>query len=646
MRMKLTALVASALVAAPATAQPLNPIAPTESAVDVGLAGEAPAGIGRYLLARGAQSATISPDGASIAFVQSVTGTRQLWMLPVEGGAPTQITFGNGVTFFAWTRDSAALLYGADNDGDEQESFYLVSADALSERLVLPAVEGGFREFGAFSSDGDRFAFASTERNGDDFDIYVGDLAGGETRMIYEGKHGFSVGGWVPGSETLMLLETVGEDGHNLHLLDVATGALKTVFKPDSPASFASGFGGAGGVAFAPDGARAYFSTNDGREFLALGAFDFATGAFTVIAEADGADIEKPVLCGGRYLAYTVNQSGVDRLKVRDLKRSREIAAPALPEGELALSCAEEAPRLLIKLSAYDTPGDLYLWDVGAAPARKVFASTLAGLSSTDFVKPVSLRMPARDGVMLEGLLYLPKNPAAGVKPPVLFDVHGGPTGQSKAGYSAATQYHVAHGVAVFEPNVRGSTGFGRTYLSLDNREKRLDSVRDLIDMLDYLGAQNLVDASRAAVKGGSYGGYMVNTVLGSYPDAFSVGVCLFGVADWVTALEVASPSLKASDRIEYGDITDPEWRAFYKANSPINNASEIRVPVLYSHGAMDPRINKAETETMVRALRRNGIEAPYILFPDEGHGWRKLSNQLFYYRAEAEFLATHFGDD
>lgn len=193
--------------------------------------------------------------------------------------------------------------------------------------------------------------------------------------------------------------------------------------------------------------------------------------------------------------------------------------------------------------------------------------------------------------------------------------------------------------MAVFEPNVRGSTGFGHGYVTLDDREKRLDSIRDLVDMRAHLEADGRVDASRAAVVGGSYGGYAVNAVLANFPGEFIAGVSLFGVADWVTALEVASPALKASDRIEYGDIREPQWQEFYRLNSPIRQADRITAPVLFSHGVMDPRIDIAETETMVRALRGNGVEAPFIRMPDEGHGWRKLSNQLFYFRRQADFL-------
>jgi dipeptidyl aminopeptidase/acylaminoacyl peptidase len=256
--------------------------------------------------------------------------------------------------------------------------------------------------------------------------------------------------------------------------------------------------------------------------------------------------------------------------------------------------------------------------------------------------------MKAQDGVQLQGLLYLPdtasRNGAA--KPPVVFQVHGGPTGQSLANFDSAAQYYADRGIAVFKPNVRGSTGFGRTFVTLDDQKKRLDSVRDLVDMLAFLKTDGRVDADRAAVMGGSYGGYMVNAVVGAYPDVFDAGVSIFGVGNWVSGLEIASPGLKASDKIEYGDIADPEWKKFYTEISPVNNADKIKIPMLYAHGMMDPRIDISETETMVKALRKNGIAATFIRFPDEGHGWRKLKNRLFYYRQEAAFLEKNLLPD
>ena len=621
----------------------LDAITPAKEAIAVGLAGEDPANIARYLLASGAGPAALSPDGATVAFRWSVTGDRQLWTVPASGGQPSQLTFGNGVTFFRWAPDGESILYGADNNGDEQESYYRIALDGSTEKLLLPAVSGGFRSFGDFSADGSTIAYASTERNGLDFDIYTADVTTGATDLVYEGKYGFFVEGLSPNGDLIAISETVGEDGDNLYLLDVESGERRTISAPTSRANHTDG-----GFAWSGDGDAIFFASSVDREFTALTQYSVADGAMNVIAEADH-DIQNVRLCGknDRYLTWTENVDGFYRLRARDRNRNRDIKTPTLPEGVFSLSCNRNTNDLLVRVNGWKTPGDLFLIDLKTGKADHIFKSNLAGLNADRLVRPESIRMTARDGVELQGMLYLPTEDSRSDdgKPPVLFIVHGGPTAQSMANFDAVTQYHVDRGVAVFEPNVRGSTGFGRTYTTLDDKEKRLDSVRDLIDMLEFLRQDGRVNVDRAAVKGGSYGGYVVNAVLAAFPDAFKAGVSLFSVADWVTALEVASPALKASDIIEYGDINDPYWRDFYTKQSPIRQADNIKAPVLFSHGVKDPRIDISETETMVRALRRNGVEAPYIRIPDEGHGWRKLSNRLFYYRREAEFLEKHLAE-
>nr|WP_268820211.1 prolyl oligopeptidase family serine peptidase [Paraglaciecola sp. G1-23] len=270
----------------------------------------------------------------------------------------------------------------------------------------------------------------------------------------------------------------------------------------------------------------------------------------------------------------------------------------------------------------------------------------MAGLKTDKLVKPESINITARDGVVLQGLLYLPhKSIKTATKPAVVFSVHGGPTGQSKPVFSPYAQYLVGRGIAVFFPNVRGSTGFGHKYVTLDDKKNRLNSIRDLIDMLEYLKQEGRVDTDRAVVSGGSYGGYAVNAALANFPGHFIAGISRYGVSDWVTALKIASPALKATDRIEYGDISDPKWLDYYSKNSPITQANNITVPVLYSHGVKDPRVDILETETMVKTLRKNGVRAEFIRFLDEGHGWEKFSNRLFSAHQEAKFLDSIFAE-
>lgn len=614
---------------------------PTDEPIIVGRAGEDPANIARYLLASGAGGAQLSPDGKWLAFSWSITGEPQLWTMQTSGGQPRRLTFGAGVSFFRWSQDGAHLIYGADNDGNEQPAFFSITADGSQERLVLPAAEGGFRNFGDFA--GDDIVFASTERNGLDFDIWRASLDG-EAELVFEGEFAFYARDVSPDGRQVIVTASVGEDSDNLHLLDLKTGKLITLSRPNPRANH-----GDAGFTWAPDGSGFYFATNRGREYPALSFHEVESGETRVIAELDAA-IGDLTLCGAknRFLAWTENRDGFHSLVIRDLDSGDVLQTPELPEGVYGIDCADATNKLVVTINGWRTPGDIYTINLTSGKAARVFASNLAGLDPERLIRPESIRIKAHDGLELQGLLYIPDNEslASDAPAPVVFDVHGGPTGQSQASWSPSMQYLLDRGIAVFQPNVRGSTGFGRTYVTLDDREKRLDSVRDLVDMLAYFKEDPRIDADRAAVRGGSYGGYMVNAVLVEYPDAFAAGVSLFGVADWVTALEVASPALKASDRIEYGDITQERWRDFYKQNSPINKAGQIKVPVLYSHGAMDPRIDIAETEVMVKALRNNGIEAPFVRIPDEGHGWRKLENRLFYFRHEAEFLRDKLVED
>lgn len=627
-------------------ADPIEAIEPVQEATQTGLAGQDPADIARYILARGAGVARLSPDGEMVAFRYGITGKDQVWTLPVMGGQPQQQTFGNGVTFFAWAPNGRELIYGADNNGNEQESYYALDIEGRTEREVLAAVKDGFRSFGGFNAKGDKFAYASTERNGLDFDIYLADTKTGKSRRVFEGKYGNFVEAVSPGASQIVISETVGEDADNIYLLDAKKKTRTALSRANDPLTDRANHTD-GGMAWSLDGKKLYFATNKTREFTALVTMDIESRAMTPLYEAQ-ADVENVNLCAAdKYLVFTTNHDGFSHLHMMNMESGKTYAASKLPDGVYSLSCSDKSDTLLVRVNGYDRPGDLFTISLKNGKMRRIFTSNYAGLNQARLVRPQSVKMPAQDGVELQGLLYLPDAASQrGIKPPVVFVVHGGPTAQARPSYNANIQYLVDQGIAVFATNVRGSTGFGRSYAALDDREKRLDSVRDLIDMLDGLEKGGRVDTGRAAVLGGSYGGYMVNAVLAEYPDRFKAGVSLFGVADWVTALEVASPGLKASDLIEYGNIEEPKWREFYTKYSPIRQADKIKVPVLFSHGVMDPRIDIAETETMVKALRANGIEAPFIRIPDEGHGWRKLSNRLFYNRRQAEFLLEKLGEE
>jgi len=605
---------------------------PVIEPVTVGLAGERPADIVRYLLAEGAGPARPSPDGSAIAYQHSITGERQLWLVDSDGGWPKQLTFGTGITFFEWAPDGEHLVIGRDADGNEREGFNLLSRDGTEERQILP-LSDAFRSFGMFSPDGKQILYSSTERNGTDYDIYVADVGTGDSRMVYQGSFGFFPQAWQPNGDLVIVTETRGEDANDVHLLDMSTGNLSPLFQPEIAAAYSS-------FAWMPDGSGFYLATNQDREFSALAFYSLEDQSLEWLEEYAGDVSDVGLSDNGRYLTWLVNEDGYSVMHARDLRIASDLPAPSLPKGVYSLQTTPGSPLVSIRVSGPATPGDVIAWDVADGTAARVVESSLGGLDPATFIAPESHRYAARDGVELQGFLYVPDASAFDFKPPVVVDVHGGPTGQSRPSFEAVTQYLLNKGIAVFAVNVRGSTGYGKTYARLDNQEKRLDSVRDLVDTVRFLANDERLNGNRVAVMGGSYGGYMVNAVLGAYPGVFDAGISMVGVSDWVRALNEASPGLKASDRIEYGDIREERWQEFYEANSPINNADKISVPILVQHGANDPRDPVTESDRLVQAVRDAGGEVRYMRFPDEGHSLAKRKNRVAFYREVSRFLA------
>jgi dipeptidyl aminopeptidase/acylaminoacyl peptidase len=609
---------------------------PQINPIRIGMAGDQPIDISRFLLARGPASATMNSQGSVVAYISSTTGVPQVWLLSLEGGQTTQLTYGNGVTFYRWHPDGQHIIYGADNEGNEREAYYLISLDGLSEQLLLDHSKA-YRVFGDIDSQGQQFTYASTERNGRDFDIYLLDFSldnkEAKSTLVFQSEFGFYPRQWQPSGDLSIVTEVVGEDGANVYLLNTKTGKMTNLFKPEISSDYSQFVWSKSGKAF-------YFTSDQDGEMKSLRQYDVATGTSKVLFSHQF-DIENIQSCmQEKYLTWTTNEYGFDKLHIynQQAKTNKKVD---LPDGVYSLSCSAAGKDLLVRISGPATPGSLFLVDLTNQQTRLLMAPDMAGIDPQQMIKPQIIEFPARDGLTLNGLLYLPVSQSASL-PPIVIDVHGGPTGQSRASWGPLIQYLLGQGIAVLDINVRGSTGFGKTYARLDNQEKRLDSVRDLVDALAWLKTDGRVNASQAAVMGGSYGGYMVNAVMGAYPDAFKAGLSYVGVADWVKALQTASPGLKASDRIEYGDIREQRWLDFYAKNSPINTVHNIKAPMFYEHGVNDPRDPVTESDTMVKALRDKNIAVTYLRFPDEGHSIAKLANRITFYQQVAAFLKQH----
>ncbi|MGE0790323.1 MAG: prolyl oligopeptidase family serine peptidase [Sandaracinaceae bacterium] len=622
---------------------------PTVEPITLGLAGATEPDVVRYLMVRSAYSPRITPDGERIFYRTSVTGVPQLWSVRVDDPVPEQLTFGEAVTFHSVSPEGEWVLYGNDRGGNEREGYTLMRADGTLERELLAPTEA-FRAFGGFSRDGRRIAYATTPEGSDSYDVHVMDLASGVDRLVLRGRLGLYVSAWRPDGGALVLGETRGEDANDLHLLELSEdgeGTLRTLYAPrEDPSRYDS-------IEWTPDSRGFYMISDEGRDFAGVAYVDIASGERRWVHTPDR-DVEGLSLShDGRLLTWTENDGGYSRLVVRDLRTGRDLPLPeGLPRGLYAAGFAERADVMTIAVNGPQIPGDIWVWRVRDRRATRVTRSTLAGLDPSRLVEPTHVELPARDGVTLRGLLYLPRTstpPSAplrvaagsrsGAPPPVVIDVHGGPTAQARPEFSAVQQYLLARGIAVFDFNYRGSTGYGKAFARLDNGRLRPNAVRDLEDALAWLAQDGRVDASRAAVMGGSYGGYMAFAALVTFPTAFRGAVSFVGVSDWVNALEAASPELRASDRLEYGDIEDAEDRAFFRELSPITHIDRIARPCLVSHGANDPRDPVTESDRFVRAARERGVEVDYVRFADEGHGVRRLENRVYLYRRVAAFL-------
>ena len=613
---------------------------PHPVAGDIGLAGSDKPDIARFLDVRSATDPSPSSDGEQVSFITSTTGLPQIWAVSVASGfpgvpAPRQLTFAEtGVTSQAWSPAGGWIFYASDRGADEHDGYYLISPDGLEERELVPP-DSSSRVFGGWSPDGRRIAFTSTARDGADFDVYIQDIPpNGKSeppRRVYEASGAVTVEAWRPDGNALLLSRARGETTNDLFLLDLATGAVDTLFAPDSAASFRS-------AAWSEDGRGFYLSTDDGRDIAGLAYYDTTARALTWIGVSRH-PVDAVSLSGdGRWLAWTEDVAGMSALHLLDLRGAGIEQQPPLPDGTYHIGWAPHADVLVIRAVGVEVPGDLYLYDVDTHRLTRATRSTTAGLDPDDFVAPRPVSFASWDGDTIHGLLYLPSD-VGKHKPPVLLALHDGPSSHATATFHPLFQYLLTRGIAVLDLDYRGSTGYGRRYAQLDDGRHRVDAVRDMGAAMDWLAHSRLADTSRAAVYGKSYGGFMAFAALALLPGRFKAGVAISGVSNWIAALAAAPPMLAATDRAEFGTVDDSTNRQFLLEISPMSHVDSIRAPLMVIHDTQDPHDPVAAADQFVRAVRANGGTVEYLRFPDRGQGLRAASNRVLAYRRVAAFL-------
>jgi len=432
------------------------------------------------------------------------------------------------------------------------------------------------------------------------------------------------------------MVEYKSVEDARVHVMDLATGTRTQVLpKPGAAKPISTS-----DVTFARDGLSLLLATDNGGEFRRAARFSLATGALSFFGPPD-ADVEQLALSpDGRTIALIVNRDGIGVLELYDATTLAKRPSPALPSGTVSKAVWRETSReVAFNLNSAQSPSDVWSIDLATNAVTRWTETTAPGLDARSFATATPIRWTSFDARVIHGFITRPPASFAG-KRPVLIDIHGGPEGQSRPGFMGRFNYLIDHlGIAVIEPNVRGSTGYGRTFVSLDNGAAREDSVKDIGALLDWIAAQPDLDASRVAVAGGSYGGYMSLAVSTHYADRIAGSVDVVGIANFVTFLERTESYRRDLRRVEYGDERDPAMRAVLTAISPVTNAGKITKPMLVVHGRNDPRVPYTEAEQIVETLKRNNVPVGYILADNEGHGFARKDNADYYFAAMTQFL-------
>ena len=615
--------------------------------------------IERYLNIRSAYGASFGPDGERLSFLMDTTGTAQVWTLEEPRGWPEQRTFyDERVTFASWSPERPELIFGMDEGGNERAQLFRFDAETGVIENVTTMPEAKHR-WGGWSHDGDRFAFTSNRRDESVFDVYVQgrDETGEDATLVYEGDGWLSLAGWSPDDSRLLVSQAYSNFDQDLYVLDLEADEpdLEHLTPHEGDIRYQS-------ASWAPDGEGIYLVTDEGdADTLYLAYLDLASGDLETVIDGDGWNVDGIALDDetGRFVCSR-NVEGYTELTVGEFDTDNPTDYEAFPEPDLpggisgGVSFDPDAERFALSTTGDTVNTNVFVVDIeelrssgsatqshdleSGAVDRWTNAPT-AGIPHESFDESDLVHVESFDGLEVPGFLTLPDDHEEG-QTPVIVDIHGGPESQRRPSFSSVKQYFLDRGYAYFEPNVRGSSGYGADYAALDDVEKRMDSVADIEACVEWLQDHPAIDPDRIAAKGGSYGGFMVLAALTEYPDLWAAGIDVVGIANFVTFLENTGDWRRELREAEYGSLA--EDRDFLEEISPINNVEAIEAPLFVLHGENDPRVPVGEAEQIVEEVRAHGVPVRKLIFEDEGHGFSKLDNRIEAYSEIADFLDEH----
>jgi dipeptidyl aminopeptidase/acylaminoacyl peptidase len=597
--------------------------------------------VGRYTEFRAADLADWHPTRREMLITTRFGDTNQVHQVAFPGGARTQLTFfpDNVVLALYQPKQGTYCIFTKGSGGNERFQNYRY--DFASGKVTMLTDGRSRNTLGIWSNGGDKIVYSSTRRNGADTDLYQMDPADPKSdRLLLEVKGGgWSAIDWSPDDRQILLSEYVSINESYLWLLDPPSG-VKILITPRSGSQKIA----YGGGAFSKNGKGLYVTTDKDSEFHRLAYLDLNTKKCTFLTDQIKWDIEEfQQSPDGRTIAFIANEDGVGTLHLLDTASGKELPAPKLPAGSVrGCKWHNNSKDLGIVLVSARSPVDVYSLDVNSGKVDRWTTSETGGLNTSTFAEPELVRWKSFDDRLISGFLYKPPAKFTG-KRPVIINIHGGPESQFRPMFLGRNNYFLDElGVAMLYPNVRGSSGYGKTFLTLDNGFQREDTYKDIGALLDWIKTRDDLDANRIMVTGGSYGGHMTLAIAWYYPDRIRCAVDVVGISNFVTFLENTESYRRDLRRAEYGDERDPEMRKFMERIAPVKNAHKMTKPMFIIQGKNDPRVPLIEAEQMVATLKKQGTPVWYLMAEDEGHGFAKKKNADYQFYATVLFMREY----
>ncbi|HET9480318.1 MAG TPA: alpha/beta fold hydrolase [Candidatus Polarisedimenticolia bacterium] len=578
--------------------------------------------------------AAFSPDKSKILVSSDQSGVFNAYAVPVSGGEPVALTSSTTDSIFAQSYFPAdeRFVYTSDQGGNELTHIFVRELDGSVQDLT-PGEKLKAR-FHGWSHDDRSFFIDTNERDERYFDLYEVAVDGYRRELIFKNEEGFEFGDISPDKRFIALGKEKTNHDSDIYLHDRQTGETRLLTVHEGEVSNAT-------QQFSPDGRSLYFTTDEGHEFKYLVRYDLAGGGREVIEKPDWDVWYAYFSRDGKYMVMGINNDARTEIRLYEAATMKQLDLPKLPDADItAVRISRDEKTMAFYVSSSRHPNDLYVHELGGGEPVQLTRSLNRNINPADLVEAKVVRFASHGGVEVPGILYKPHQASVNQRAPALVWVHGGPGGQSRAGYSALIQYLVNHGYVIYAINNRGSSGYGKTFYRMDDRRHGEDDLADCVESKKMLIETGYVDAARIGIIGGSYGGYMVLAALAFQPEEFAVGVDIFGVANWVRTLESIPPWWESFRQALYQELGDPARDAErLRRISPLFHAGRITKPLMVLQGANDPRVLKVESDEMVESARANGAVVEYIVFDDEGHGFRKKKNQLKGNKAILEFL-------